>query len=296
MSLAKWIFSTGFALFSLSALSCPKADCVRIGSWNIAWLGSEKREQLSDTATINSMANLIANEWSIDLISLEEINTSIDGDVRGEHYSTQQWKELRTALQKKGYRTQVGNSGNAQRIVLAWRKPVEELQPASDMEIPDSYRVDDYCRSSNLRKPLTGLFRAGQFDFWAVGLHLKSSYGGKIFCSNAVRSMQAYYISKKIVELEKKDKDILLIGDFNATSKHESLQVLREKGFVVAALSTKGKHSNVIDHIMINPANTTEWKNNSAVLYKPENREQFKKRYSDHTPVWSDFSTLRDDD
>ena len=295
MSFAKWIFATGLILFSFSALSCPKTDCVRIGSWNIAWLGSEKRQQLSDQATIDSMAQLIADEWSLDLISLEEINTAIDGDMRGEHYSTQQWNQLRTALQKKGYHTQAGNSGNAQHIVFAWRKPVEALQLASDMEIPDSYLIDDYCRSSNLRKPLAGLFRAGQFDFWAVGLHLKSGYGGKTFCTNAVRSMQVYYISKQLATLGGKDKDILLIGDFNATSKHESLQGFREKRFF-AALPDKGKHGSVIDHIMINSANTTEWEDHSAVLYKPENRTQFEKRYSDHVPVWSDFSTLRDDD
>lgn len=295
MNFAKWIFATSLAIFSTNALSCPKSDCVRIGSWNIAWLGSEKREQLSDAATIASMAQLIADEWSIDLISLEEINTAIEGDMRGEHYSTQQWSQLRDALQKKGYRTQAGNSGNAQRIVFAWRKPVEALKLASDMEIPDSYRIDDYCRSSNLRKPLAGLFHAGQFDFWAIGLHLKSGFGGKTFCTNAVRSMQVYYISKQLSKLEKADKDILLIGDFNATSKHESLQGFREKGFV-ATLTNKAEHNRVIDHVIINSANTTEWKDNSTVLYKPENRADFEKRYSDHVPVWSDFSTLHDDD
>ncbi len=296
MSFAKWIFAISLAFFSLNALSCPNADCVRIGSWNIAWLGSEKREQLSDAATIDSMAQLIADEWSIDLISLEEINTSIDGDMRGEHYSTQQWNQLRTALQKKGYQTQAGSSGNAQHIVFAWRKPVVALQPARDMEIPDSYRVDDYCRSSNLRKPLSGLFRAGQFDFWAIGLHLKSGYGGKTVCANAVRSMQVYYISKQLATLEKIDRDILLIGDFNATSKHESLQGLHEKGFLAAALNDKERHGRVIDHVMINPTNTTEWKDHWAVVYKPENRAQFEKRYSDHAPVWSDFSTVLDED
>ena len=295
MNFAKWIFATSLAIFSTNTLSCPKSDCVRIGSWNIAWLGSEKREQLTDAATIASMAQLIADEWSIDLISLEEINTAIDGDMRGEHYSTQQWSQLRDALQKKGYRTQAGNSGNAQRIVFAWRKPVEALKLASDMEIPDSYRIDDYCRSSNLRKPLAGLFHAGQFDFWAIGLHLKSGYGGKTFCSNAVRSMQVYYISKQLSTLEKTDKDILLIGDFNATSKHESLQGFREQGFV-ATLTNTAEHNRVIDHVIINSANTTEWKDNSTILYKPANRADFEKRYSDHVPVWSDFSTLHDDD
>lgn len=308
MNSAKWIFAILLAVLSLPALSCPQSDCVRIGSWNIAWLGSEKREQLSDAATIESMAQMIADEWSIDLVALEEINTSIDGDVRGEHYSTQHWVRLRTALEKKGYRTQIGNSGNAQHIVFAWRKPVEAIQMARDMEIPDSYFIDDYCRSSNLRKPLVGFFRAGKFDFWAIGLHLKSGYGGNAPCTNAVRSMQVYYMAKQLGDLEKKDNDILLIGDFNAGGNHESLQYIRDRGFV--ALTDKssrsaasnnhtqksGKRGSIIDHVMINPSNTNEWQKNSTVLYSPDDYKQFRKRYSDHFPVWSDFSINGDDD
>lgn len=308
MNSAKWIFAILLAVLSLPALSCPQSDCVRIGSWNIAWLGSEKREQFTDAATIDSMAKLIADDWSIDLVSLEEINTSIDGDVRGEHYSTQQWSRLRSALEKKGYRTQAGNSGNAQHIVFAWRKPVEVLQVARDMNVPDSYLIDDHCRSSNLRKPLAGFFRAGKFDFWAVGLHLKSGYGGNSSCTNAVRSLQVYYTAKQLDALERQDKDILLIGDFNASGNHDSLQSFRDKGFI--ALTDRysrdkasnnrsqgsGKRGSIIDHVMINPANTDEWKNKTTVLYSPEHHVQFMNQYSDHFPVWTDFSMNVGDD
>lgn len=308
MKFAKWIFAALLALSAFPALSCPKSDCVRIGSWNIAWLGSEKREQFSDAATIDTMAQLIADDWSIDLVTLEEINTSLDGDVRGEHYSTQQWGRLRTALEKKGYRTQAGSSGNAQHIVLAWRKPVEVLQLPRDMNIPDSYLVDKYCRSSNLRKPLAGFFRAGKFDFWVVGLHLKSGYGGNAACANAVRSMQVRDITRQLGDLERTDKDILLVGDFNASGSHDSLHYFREKGFL--ALTDKdsrnkessgrshgsGKRGKIIDHLMINPVNTSEWQDKSTVLYSPADYVQFRKHYSDHFPVWSDFRTSRDDD
>ena len=308
MNIAKWIFAIVLAAFSLPALSCPQPDCVRIGSWNIAWLGSEKRKQSSDAATIEAMAERIANEWSIDLISLQEINTSIDGSLRGEHYSTQQWNRLRNALQKRGYNTVVGSSGNAQHVVLAWRKPVVVLQVASDMQVPDSYRIDDYCYSSNLRKPLAGLFRAGQFDFWAIGLHLKSGYGGQSACTNAVRKMQVYYIAKQLDTMKKSDKDIVIIGDFNASGNHESLRNLHDKGFKVLTYKNdrheasnsrtqgSGKRGGIIDHVMIDHENTGEWKIKSTVLYNPEDAAAFNELYSDHFPVWSDFSITNDDD
>lgn len=308
MNTARWILLLFASLLSLELYACPANDCVRIGSWNIAWLGSEKREQASDAATIEAMAELIADDWSLDLVSLEEINTDLDGSIRGDKVSTASWHRLRNALHDKGYQTRTGSSGQAQHIVLAWRHPVKVLERPEDMDIPDSYGVDEYCRSSGLRKPLAGRFRAGDFDFWAIGLHLKSGYGNNTRCANAVRSQQSYYLAKRITLLEKSEKDILLLGDFNASSKHESLDSLHDKGFV--ALTEKkfrhpssnnrsqgsSKRNTVIDHIMVIPAATGEWIEQSTMLYPPENPEQFQQRFSDHLPVWADFRTDHDDD
>lgn len=309
MKLGKWILF--FLVFTpvFPALSCPADNCVRIGSWNIAWLGSEKREQASDVDTIDNMAEMIADEWSMDLVTLEEINTDIDGSVRGERMTTATWKHLRSALEKRGYQTKAGASGQAQHVVFAWRAPVSVLETPRDMNIPDSYGIDEYCRSSGLRRPLAGKFRAGKFDFWAVGLHLKSGYGGNTRCANAVRSQQNYYLAKQVDVLEKSDRDVLLLGDFNASSKHESLGHLRAKGFI--ALTEKsmrnsasnsrtqgsGKRGSLIDHIMILPAATSgEWINRSTMIYKPQDPVQFTRRYSDHMPLWADFHTHTDDD
>lgn len=308
MHLSKWILVISLSFFSLPTLSCPKSNCVRIGSWNIAWLGNENRNQASDAATIDAMARMIADEWSIDLISLEEINTDLTSTLYGKKNSLEPWHQLQTALQKRGYQTQAGNSGQAQHIVFAWRKPVTIISRPQDMAIPDSYHVDDYCRSSELRKPLAGLFRADQFDFWGVGLHLKSGYGGNSACANAVRSQQIYYLEKKLRELEKTDRDIVLLGDFNASSKHDSLQALRQHGFIALTDKAhraensnkysqgKGKRGSIIDHVMVLPGATREWQDQSTVIFKPENAEAFGSRFSDHVPVWSDFHTNHDDD
>ncbi len=308
MHLSKWILAACLSLLSFNALSCPKPDCIRIGSWNIAWLGNENRKQASDATTIDAMARMIAEEWSIDLISLEEINTDLSTPLYGEKNSLEPWRQLQTALQKRGYQTQSGSSGQAQRIVFAWRKPVTVISRPQDMSIPDSYRVDDYCRSAGLRKPLAGLFRADQFDFWAIGLHLKSGYGGNSACANAVRSLQTYYLEKKLKELEKADRDILLLGDFNASSKHDSLQALREHGFIALTDKVhrdansnnhsqgKGNRGSIIDHIMILPGSTIEWQEQSTMIFKPIDPGSFSTRYSDHVPVWADFNTSRDDD
>jgi endonuclease/exonuclease/phosphatase family metal-dependent hydrolase len=308
MKCARFIVTATLLLSSIPVLSCPKPDCVRIGTWNIAWLGSEKREQSSAPATIESMARLIADEWSIDLIGLEEINTELNGKIRGENYTTSSWKTLRIALEKRGYKTFSGGSGQAQRIVFAWRHPVKILQFSQEIEIPDSYYINEYCRSSGLRKPLAGHFRAGNFDFMTVAVHLKSGYGNNAACSNAIRSSQVEHLSKQLDILEKKDRDLILIGDFNASAKHESLKKLSENNFIV--LTEKkyrnpdsnnrsqgaGKRGSTIDHIMIKQANTDELVSHSTVLYKPEKPEFFAANFSDHMPIWADFKTANDDD
>lgn len=312
MQFTKWIFIVVLEFFSITfsitTLACPETDCVRVGSWNIAWLGNESREQASDASTMDEMARMIAEDWSIDLIALEEINTSLVTELYGKENSLEPWRHLQTALQKRGYQTQAGSSGQAQRIVFAWRKPVVVISMPQDMVIPDSYLVDDYCRSSGLRKPLVGFFRSGKFDFLAIGLHLKSGYGNKSDCANAVREQQVYYLDKKFSELEKKDKDIILLGDFNAVSKHDSLRALHERGFIALTdkenrhpasnVYSQGKENRggIIDHVMIFPQASQEFKKQSTFIFKPEDAKVFREKYSDHFPVWADFTTVKDDD
>lgn len=291
------------------ALACPSQDCVRIGTWNIAWLGSEKREQSSDAETLQQMAHLIADEWDIDLIALQEINTAIDGRSRyGEQHTTAAWQQLRAALARKGYQTRIGESGEAQRIVLAWRSPVVALKPATELAIPDSYQLDEFCRSAGLRRPLAGQFRAGAFDFWAVAVHLKSGYGGNTACSNAVRAEQTRLMAQKATAMLQQDRDIILLGDFNASSRHDSLQPLRERGWVSLTDKEKrdqgsynrtqglGKRGSIIDQLMIVPGSTGEWRPRSTMIHAPADLSTFGRRYSDHLPVWADFSTRQDDD
>lgn len=290
------------------AAACNSSDCVRIGSWNIAWLGSEKRDQPSDTQTINAMADMIAKQWSIDLIALQEINTSMNGEFRGENFSTTPWRTLRAALEKHGYQTAAGESGMAQHIVLAWRKPIRVTRSISELNIPDSYKINEYCRSGNLRRPLSGLFQAGKFDFWLVGLHLKSGYGSQGRCADDVRSLQVDYMIKELAKKEQVDRDVIVLGDFNASSSHKSVAEMKshnmesvtDKRHRNSSSNTrtqgKGKQGRLLDHIMINPTATTEWKKHSTVIYKPVDADAFTATYSDHFPVWADFNTTQDDD
>lgn len=305
--LGSWLW-----LASLTAQACPDTHCVRVGSWNIEWLGSDKRDQPVDQSTLDAMATMIADEWSVDLITLQEINTALHGEYRGEHYSLDAWKGLQRALERRGYHTATGDSGNAQHIVMAWRRPVTSLVPPVDIAVPNQFVINEFCRSSNLRKPLAGYFRAGQFDFWLIGVHLKSGIGNTA-CSSAVRERQSTDIVQTLPVLERRDADVIIAGDFNATARHRTLAPLRDAGFYPISdkqnRSTGSSHISHIgnqdkkpgsgtqlDQIMVLPTSQTEWRSQSTLIYKPGNLKAFANRFSDHLPIWADFSTDRDDD
>jgi endonuclease/exonuclease/phosphatase family metal-dependent hydrolase len=283
-----------------------------VGSWNIEWLGSSKRQQPIDMDTIEDIARNIAEVWSIDIITLQEINTDMNGDYRGESYSLLPWQRLQNALKKRGYQTAAGRSGYAQHVVLAWRKPVIALEAPRDISIPDQYIINEHCRSSHLRKPFGGLFQAGQFDFWMIGLHLKANTGPAV-CTSAVRSAQITALSKSLKPLSARDADVILAGDFNAGSQHNSLKELKQTGFVAltdknlrnlgsnrfsyhSKNSKKANSGSLFDHIMIRPAFTQESTPASTAIFTPKDAHLFANTYSDHLPLWSDFSTKTDDD
>ncbi len=297
-----------FAPLSQAAECNTSTHCVRIGTWNIAWLGGEKRDQQSDAKTIQTMADMIANQWSIDLISLQEINTSIDGKYRGDYYSTRPWQTLRSALERKGYKTAIGNSGQGQRVVMAWRKPVIVDSTVAELNVPDSYQVNEWCRSSQLRRPLAGRFHAEKFDFWLVAVHLKSGYGNRGHCTDDMRGLQTYYLAGQLKKLEQSERDIIAVGDFNTTGKNKSLDALLAMNLDATTAKNdrnpdsfnrsqgKGKYGKVLDHIMLKKKDTSEWRKQSTTIYKPQNPDSFTQQFSDHFPVWADFNTQTDDD
>jgi len=258
------------------------------------------------------MADLIAHELSIDVIALQEINTEFDGRVRKETFSLEPWHELQMALKARGYQMRAGNSGHAQHIVFAWRKPVEALQLPEDLAVADHYEITPQCRTANLRQPLAGLFRANHFDFWAIGLHLKANNADSN-CPAAIRVQQIDELLNASKELTKRDTDIILIGDFNSTTHHKSLHQLFDQGFLALddkeyrnpASSNHSYHSanskndmdgSLIDHIMVKPDSLNAWQSQSTSIYKPEDAGYFTHHYSDHRPIWSDFSTRKGND
>jgi predicted extracellular nuclease len=248
----------------------------------------------------------------LEIVVFVEINTASD-----------EWATLKNALASRGFKFIEGSGGN-QRVVLAYDDDEVDLLATAESAEPDvrtSFSRGE-CSTSNARKPLFGNFRAGQFDFTVIGVHLKSGLRPKGCPDDTftafVRGEQASDVLAEIGRREQAgsiDQDIILVGDFNAGLDDASLNKLRGGGFRVlteeanrspssGSLSyRKGSFRSVLDHIAARPVTDREWVARST-MYLPalttmseDELAKFRQRFSDHSPAWTEFRVgLPDDD
>ena len=105
------------------------------------------------------------------------------------------------------------------------------------------------------------------------------------------------------------ERDVLLVGDFNERSGHESFDPLSDAGFrsqmdFLAPGSALGSYiksrrptlsRDLIDHVFLRFGDTQELVRNSGFVYRLPNDAagiDFVRRQSDHVPVWVSFERV----
>ena len=288
---------------------CSDGKCIQIGSYNLELFGSERkpyggveRGERTD-AEINRIAKRIAVTLDLEIVVFEEINTESD-----------EWSKLKEKLAEHGYKFFEGTfSDRKQFVVLAWDADEVTLldDSAQELNVRDEFDFDG-CHEDGLRKPVAGRFKAGEFDFWVVGVHLKSR-SGEQSCNNKVRTAQCEDLVAKIDELTvtSGERDVMLVGDFNEHHDHSTFQPLRDAGFISqmkflmdgAAKGSYVKNGNLnesddlIDHVMLRYSETKEVVRWSAFVMPLASRADTKEyiiEQSDHVPVWVSFRTDED--
>lgn len=294
--------------------TCGDRPCLQIGSLNVQWLGSKRRHErpLRTEGEVRRIAALLADDLDLEVVVLQEINTSVYGKEEGELvYSQDRYRWLEQALEERGYRLMAGSSGHAQRVVVAYdADEVELLAPARDLDARTQFDFGADCQRAG-KRPLAARLRAGSFDFWVVGVHLKSKRDGE--CSDWIRSAQSDDLVAAIDELVagSGEGDVVLIGDFNARHGDPSIDALSSAGQFRMLTTPEhragssgtisylvGQYQSLIDHVMIRPQ-TDEWVAKSTVVHHPGTgaaREDYLAVISDHAPVWASFYADQDDD
>ncbi|MET0624386.1 MAG: endonuclease/exonuclease/phosphatase family protein [Pyrinomonadaceae bacterium] len=313
---------------------CGGNPCLQIGSFNIEFLGDTQRTHYWDGKQykleprtqneVKQIAGMIFQTLGLEVVVLEEIDTG-----------SQRYAWLKESLGQVGYKFLEGtNSENKQFVVVAYKDDEIQLGSWGELEVPNEFSIPvdfqhEPCAAEGQRRPLAATFKAkkGKFDFMLVGVHLKSQRDGD--CSHIIRRQQAEDLvaALKVHPWLKKEKDVIIVGDFNAAledtppfttaSKGEigSLRPLTTIGFVdlCAAVHRAPDSSTfsylprpyrgVIDHLMVVPKATTEYHKGSTIIHKvpddklnPKDHKSYYDIVSDHAPVYASFRIDLDDD
>lgn len=302
-------------LFSVNSLAqtCNDRDCINIGTFNIEWLGTPMRSNnkvLRTRSDIRAIVDIISQEADLDIVVLQEINATDNPSFRF----------LEQQLQAEGYNLFVGSSGRQQQQALAWRSQhIRVLSPPIELDVKNNFSFksgNTPCRSFNLRKPLAAHFQAGQFNFWLVGVHLKSPRY-KPECSRFIQTQQLNELIKQLQSpaFSTPSEDIIILGDFNLNLDSPTLNSFQQQ--YPPLLKTQKRHKESAsysflkgrggispDHIFAHNNTLADWVPLSSHILKAtqthcqSQHQNHCRRYSDylsqisdHAPVWASFYT-----
>jgi len=204
-------------------------DTIQVGTYNIELLGSHRKPYAGENrgarsaADLEAIANRITTTLDLEIVVFQEINKH-----------SQEWADLKAKLAAKGYQFFEGSTSDRnQFVILSWDADEVELQgSALELNVRDSFNLGNSCSEDGLRKPVAGRFKAGSFDFWVVGVHLKSR-SGTPSCTSRIRKEQCQDLVTKIDAMvtSSGERDVLIVGDCNEHYDHSSFAPLVEGGF-----------------------------------------------------------------
>ncbi len=249
---------------------------MRIATWNLRKFSDRARPDVA------AIARLIRSS-EYDLLAIQEVQQQ-----------GQAVQRLRMALGEPWRHVISDQTGNHERFAFLYRADV--IQTVTDpafIDSPESPAFD--------RVPFTGRFRAGNFDFTLMTVHLW--YGDAN--SNPRRQQEVQALARIYEQFlaTSDDKDLILLGDFNEFRTGGYLHYLESLGLQrLNSAPTNLSSTQAYDNILIHPTHTREVAGRTGVLMFDETEfanddKTAADDISDHRPVFADFhTTLPDDD
>lgn len=300
---------------------------VRVASFNVlnyfVHFGGDARGAADEAALGRQEAKIVSaiSALGADVVALEEIENS----VRFNPDDPQQaLKRLVAALNAKDgagtwdyVRTPAELPAPAQQDVIT---TAIIFKPATVQPKGPSRSVNDETVWSNAREPIAQTFTAGRVSFVVVANHLKSKSGTGTgdnadtgdgqgsWNGDRVRQARALAAFVDQVKADSGTEDVLLLGDFNAYTHEDPMQVLYDKQYkdlndTGKATYVFGGESGSLDHALASPSLASRvtgvdvWQINAvesyafqydglAAFYEPTPY-----RASDHNPIVVGIST-----
>ncbi len=251
---------------------------IRIATWNMHVFAPRPSIHLDTIAQI-------IRDAKFDVIAMQEIRE--DGEevdallgVLGDPWKRSNFSRI---------------TGNHERFVFIYNADhVAELGPAQMIPYANAFAFN--------RIPFEDRFKAGNFDFTLVTCHL---YYGEGTAGHERRrreaEMLADYAREQVVTA--KEKDVIVLGDFNETAGMENLHYFTDLGWNELNHDPTNLHSSeTYDNLLIDPRHTTEFAGISGSVHFDQklfqsNDKEAVEAVSDHRPAYADFvTTMKDND
>lgn len=260
---------------------------VRIASWNVLNLRADT--PVADRAAVIAEYDLVALQEVKSLDAMPALRNALQSQTGVE------WQYVASPL--------TGSGNAAEYYVFVYRTDrVEEIEgPRGLYPEPNG---DDF-----VREPFFATFRAGEFDFTIITVHVVWGDGTAPPRVAEVQKLDDVWVY--VQSLDPDEDDLLLTGDYNLNKPtHYAFGDLRaldlipliENGEAFTTYSTSETKigANWYDNLWMDPNQTSdEYTGNSGVdyfhtrFYQSETYPHLKVReeISDHCPVWAEFRT-----
>jgi endonuclease/exonuclease/phosphatase family metal-dependent hydrolase len=260
-----------------TASNVENPGTIRIATWNLRKFG-ERDKANQHPPDLVAIADIIKSS-GFDLIAIQEVQQE-----------GQEIQKLRRQLNEPWRHVISERTGNNERFAFLYRGDRVELIDTPHLMSKPTAQVFD-------RAPFMATFRAGQFDFTLVTVHLS-------YTDTARRRREAEALARfaKDLAAHAAEKDVIVLGDFNEQHQHGNLPFFDEQGWT--RLNTEATNlgsTEIYDNFLIDRNFTREWTGRTGVIRFDETRfanndHRALEDVSDHRPAWADFATVGPDD
>lgn len=269
-----------------------------LGTWNVRELGKKRRRKNA----IHLIAEIISQ---FDLLALVELRSNLSDlkrilDILGPY-----WKVIYSDYNTDG-------AGNRERMAFIYDKRMVTFTGlVAEADEPREKVNGKYePKFAWWRSPYIASFRAGNFDFVVLVVHMR--WGDSVKSRAKAIGHLADWVDKRQKDADAVDKDFIVLGDFNipsrrsstfkALTKHE-LQIPPGLLKVQGTNLSEKKTYDQIAHGATNPDRFTDngnvirfFKDSHKELYPDLSNHEFTFQLSDHLPLWIEVDTWIEDE
>lgn len=248
---------------------------IRIATWNLRKFSERARPDLV------TIAKLIKDS-EFDLIAIQEVQEQGQAVQRLRRQLGEPWRHLIS-----------DRTGNNERFAFLYRADL--IEPLGEPRFILSPNASVFNRV-----PFEADFRAGNFDFKLITVHLWYGDSGPNDRRQREAVALANYAGSTLAS--SREKDLIVLGDFNEFRSARYLDAFQDHAFRrLITEPTNLSSTEIYDNLLICSQYTPEYANRAGVVRFDETLFQDDKTasddISDHRPAWADFRTdLPDDD